>query len=171
MRLLVFLLATFAVLGLAACGDDDEDVPSDPTPAPSEAGPTPVVEVDTSISEFQTPPPESGFTPTLAAWRLATEPADGTLEIIAPIGNSCDYFDRIEVQESPADVTITVHTAADGEASACEDYLWWARATITLVEPLGERTLSGCSPQVQFSYFEEEIANDDCASAIEDEMS
>lgn len=156
------------VVLLAGCGDDDQGVAPSTTAEPTAAA---VVVVEDHDGQFQaaTPSPP-GLVPQLAEWRLTAEPDGRELQLIAPIGGSCDYFDWIEVEESSERVEIAVHTVHD-QVSGCDLYLWWTKAEITLTEPLGGRELDGCAPEVGHSYFDNVVAPGDCASVIKEVVS
>jgi hypothetical protein len=139
----------------AACGDApplaSDPLYRGPSPTVTITGPTPFVPGGASVRGY-------------APWHLTRPPEYDTLEIEFAIGNSCDYFDRIEVAESADRVAIAVYTAEHGHS--CDDYEWRSSATITLGAPLGERELYGCDPDR--SVLGHSLGSGECAKKIED---
>jgi hypothetical protein len=89
----------------------------------------------------------SGWTEAANDWAVTS--IDGsTLSIVVAVGSgSCDRFQRVVVEETPEDVTITavVETrSANLLGQGCDMDMNFEYVDLTLEEPLGERSLVGC---------------------------
>jgi len=80
-------------------------------------------------------------------WVLREEPAGNSLLIDVAIGNSCNFFDRIDVHETQKRVEIeSFSTFSLSGGDGCADLLKVEQDEIQLDEPLGDRKLEGCHP-------------------------
>ena len=88
-----------------------------------------------------------GSSSTQTDWVLREEPAGTTLQIDVAIGNSCNFFDRIEIDETQERVNVaSFSTFSQGGGDGCDDLLKIEQHEIQLDQPLGERRLDGCHP-------------------------
>lgn len=75
-------------------------------------------------------------------WVLREEPAGNSLHIEVAIGNSCNFFDRIDVDETQELVTIEAYSKGSGDD--CDALLKTEQHEIQLDKVLGDRNLEGC---------------------------
>ncbi|MEX0682306.1 MAG: hypothetical protein WD904_00365 [Dehalococcoidia bacterium] len=92
--------------------------------------------------------------------KLTQQPLDNELNIEVIGGNTCVYFDGIEVSESDESVAIAAYTRSYG--TGCDDSLWEFDAVETLGTPLGDRALFGRDPQA--GAFGNPLGPGDCAN-------
>lgn len=77
----------------------------------------------------------------------ALESLDGAeLEVVVAVGSSsCNTFERLDVFEGPRSVRINaIVNIPRGLSGDCTTDLVTQRVSVTLAEPLGDRTLTGC---------------------------
>ena len=139
--LLTFVVVNTLGLGLLACGSDDTadtSVGSDPAL---------VDPVDTTVPGDETAmvtPTPGLVNPTPSAIDSASRVTDEKLELRFYNGvPECYGVDRVEVEETDADVTVTVFTGGlpTDEPVACVELAVLQATAVTLEAPLGDRTL------------------------------
>lgn len=84
-----------------------------------------------------------------SSWRLVrSNPGSNVILIEAVIGNSCNEFKRIDVDEEPDRVTISVrsHGPRRWLPEGCNDLAQIECHTVELARPLGRRTIRGGAP-------------------------
>lgn len=96
-----------------------------------------------------------------------------TLSIVVAVGSgSCNRFERVEVEETPEDVTITAVVGdkiVNPFGGGCTDDLNVESVDVTLAEPLGDRELLGCAPGADGmqNLFGDVRQGDDCAEVVD----
>ena len=80
-----------------------------------------------------------------ASWLLREEPSStrSELQVLVLVGDSCNEYRRIEVDESDTEVRLDAIVHNSGAAD-CASVLRTREVTVELAEPLGERNLTGC---------------------------
>jgi hypothetical protein len=78
-------------------------------------------------------------------WLLAEEPSESAAELTIRVfvGNGCNEFKDIVVDESDDEVRLMAVVHASGAAD-CNSGMQTREVTVPLVDPLGQRELSGC---------------------------
>jgi hypothetical protein len=114
----------------------------------------------------------SGWRETSHDWALTA--IDGsTLSIVVAVGSgSCNRFERVVVEETPEDVTLTAVVGdkiVNPFGGGCTDDLNVEFVDVSLEEPLGERRLLGCMPGADGmqNLFGEARQGNDCAEVID----
>jgi hypothetical protein len=86
-----------------------------------------------------------GSDSTQTDWVLREEPDGDTLLVDVAVGNSCNYFDRIDVDENDDQVIIKSYSSFSlSVGDGCDDLLKVERHTVQLDQPLADRKLDGC---------------------------
>lgn len=92
-------------------------------------------------------------------WQLLEAPMGTTLKLDIAVGNSCDAFERVDVEETEDAVTIRSYSRQTLGGGGCEDLLIHEQVSVELEEPLGDRDLLGCAPE-EIWYVDHDV---DCA--------
>ena len=79
---------------------------------------------------------------------MTETPGDASsLQIDVSVGSgSCNSFNRVELNETDAEVEVLAYSDSDVSQDVCTDDLTLEKSTISLEAPLGDRTLKGCIP-------------------------
>jgi hypothetical protein len=80
-------------------------------------------------------------------WQLLEAPTNKTLKLDVAVGNSCDSFERVDVEETEDVVTIRSYSRQTLDGGGCDDLLIHEQVSVELEEPLGNRDLLGCAPE------------------------
>lgn len=104
-------------------------------------------------------------------WALTA--IDGnTLTLRVAVGSgSCHQFKRVDVAETAAEINITAVIAEERDQFCTAD-MGFKNVDVVLVDPLGEKTLTGCAPgdtglQSYFGDINGGRTADDCAEIID----
>jgi hypothetical protein len=95
-----------------------------------------------------------------------------TLSLVVAVGSgSCNRFERVIVEETPEDVTLTAVVGdkiVNPFGGGCTDDLNVEFVDATLEAPLGDRQLLGCAPGPEGlqNYFDDVRQGDDCAEIV-----
>jgi hypothetical protein len=114
----------------------------------------------------------SGWRETSHDW--AVTGIDGsTLSIVVAVGSgSCNRFERVVVEETAEDVTVTAVVGdkiVNPFGGGCTDDMNSEFVDVTLEAPLGDRQLLGCAPGAEGlqDYFDDARQGGDCAEIID----
>ena len=92
-------------------------------------------------------------------WQLLEAPTGTTLQLDVAVGNSCDSFERVDVEETEDAVTIRSYSRQTLDGGGCDDLMLHEQLSVELEEPLGDRDLLGCAPE-EIWYIDHDV---DCA--------
>jgi hypothetical protein len=92
-------------------------------------------------------------------WQLLETPNGTTLKLYVAVGNSCDSFERVDVEETGNAVTIRSYSRQTLDGDGCTDQLFHEQISVELEQPLGDRALLGCAPE-EIWYIDHDV---DCA--------
>ncbi len=114
----------------------------------------------------------SGWTDASHDWAV-TRIEGSTLSIVVAVGSgSCNRFERMVVEETPEDVTITAVVGdkiVNPFGGGCDADLNFEFVDVALEAPLGDRQLLGCAPGPEGlqNYFDDVRQGDHCAEVID----
>ncbi len=145
-RLLAVLAVPAAVVLLGACGDDDTNASSSDGPnSPVTAPPVepPAGDVNPDAPERRTLAPVGGLdNPIPSAIESYAELGGSTIELRFYAGvETCYGLDEIVVDETEADVTVTLLVGSLPGADVCIEIAEAVKTRVDLSAPLGGRTL------------------------------
>lgn len=80
-----------------------------------------------------------------ASWLLREDPSatEAEVEVLVLVGDLCNEYRRVEVEEFGSEVGVTAIVHNSGAAD-CSSAMQTREVTVELAAPLGERDLTGC---------------------------
>jgi hypothetical protein len=80
------------------------------------------------------------------SWWLASPPSGRTVDVAVLVGSDgCEELEDVIVSESSTRVRLQARVRATGHGHQCREDLRYVPQRITLHQPLGSRTLTGCA--------------------------
>lgn len=80
------------------------------------------------------------------SWWLASPPFGRTVDVAVLVGSDgCEELEDVLVSESSSRVRLQARVRATDHGAECREDLRYVPQTVTLDQPLGSRTLTGCA--------------------------
>jgi hypothetical protein len=80
------------------------------------------------------------------SWWLSSQPYGRTVDVAVLVGSDgCEQLEDVLVNESSSRVRLQARVRATDHGSECREDLRYVPQTVTLDQPLGSRTLTGCA--------------------------
>jgi hypothetical protein len=79
------------------------------------------------------------------SWWLAAPPTGRTVDVAVLVGNGCEVLEDVLVSETGSRVRLQARVRSTESGTRCREDLRYVSQTVTLDQPLGSRTLTGCN--------------------------